>query len=301
MNTEMQTAATKPAKADRTSANERTRDYLRMQRALEWLAEHFERQPALAEAAAEVCMSEFHFQRLFTRWAGVSPKRYVQVLTLARAKASLAHSRSVMEAALESGLSGPSRLHDLFVRIDAVTPGEYKRGGRDLDIAYGFHDSPFGEALLMTTDRGLCGLAFTLGKGRRATLADMSRHWPKAQLHEDGRRIESIAGQAFGQTTTDGAALKLWLHGSPFQVKVWQALLDIPPGAIASYNDIATAIDSPAASRAVGTAIGRNPLAWLIPCHRVIRKSGALGGYRWGLGRKLAMLSAESAVEEQAA
>ena len=267
------------------------RDYRRIAHTLEWLSDHFEEQPTLADIAARSGASPYHFQRLFSRWVGLSPKKYVQYLTLERAKASLEASQSVLAAAFASGLSGPGRLHDLFVKVEAVTPGEYKRGGAGLEIRYGVHDSPFGPCLLMQTGRGICGLAFLDGDDHRPALADMATRWPRARLVEDARAGAGLAARVFAPGA--GGALTLDLHGTPFQIQVWEALLRIPPGAVTSYQALAEHMGRPRASRAVGAAAGANPVAYLIPCHRVLRKSGALGGYRWGPGRKLGMLSRE--------
>lgn len=272
---------------------ERCRDYQRMADTLEWLSAHFEDQPSLDEIASRAGVSPYHFQRLFTRWVGLSPKKYVQFLTLERAKACLAASESVLDAAFASGLSGPGRLHDLFVNIEAVTPGEYRRGAAGVVIRHGVHDSPFGPVLLMHTERGICGLAFVAPEDGGRTLAGMARRWPNAHLVADPGPGAELAARAFGAGGAGAPGLTLWLYGTPFQIQVWQALLRIPPGSITSYKALAGYIGRPNASRAVGTASGLNPISYLIPCHRVIRTSGALGGYRWGPGRKLAMLSRE--------
>ena len=269
----------------------RCRDYQRMAATLAWISEHFEEQPTLADIAARAGTSPYHFQRLFSRWVGLSPKKYVQHLTLERAKASLDASQSVLAATFAAGLSGPGRLHDLFVSVEAVTPGEYKRRGAGLVIRHGVHDSPFGPCLLLHTERGVCGLAFLDGDDRGRVLTAMAARWPNARLVEDPGAGAEMASRAFAPRAGD--ALTVCLHGTPFQIQVWKALLHIPPGAVTSYQTLAEHMGKPDASRAVGTANGANPVSYLIPCHRVIRKSGALGGYRWGLGRKLAMLSQE--------
>lgn len=271
-------------------------DYARVSEALDWLAEHYTEQPSLERVAEAAGLSAFHFQRVFSRWVGLSPKRFVQVLTLARAKACLDGSGSVLDASYEAGLSGPSRLHDLFVRLEALTPGEYRRRGEGLEIAYGFHASPFGECLLMQTERGVCGLAFTDPTCREDTLTDLSRGFERARIEEAPERTESLARRIFssGPVRTT-SPLRVLVRGSAFQVKVWQALLAIPAGTVSSYQALARRVGSPRAVRAVASANAANAVAYLIPCHRVIRKSGALGGYRWGLGRKLAMLSWEAA------
>ena len=268
-------------------------DASRIERALDWLSRNFERQPSLAEAAGHAGLSEFHFQRLFRRQVGLSPKKYVQFLTLERAKEVLAQSRSVLDAAYVSGLSGPGRLHDLFVNVEAMTPGEYKHRGRGLTIRYGFHPSPFGQCLIMRTSRGVCGLAFT-SPGRSAeAVAELARGFEAATFVEDATATAGIAGTIF-EAPAGADAIALHLRGTAFQIKVWRALLAIPPGCVTSYGDLAHRIGAPRASRAAGTATASNPVAWIIPCHRVIRASGVLGEYRWGRGRKLAMLSLEA-------
>ena len=268
-------------------------DPSRIERALDWLSRNFERQPSLAEAAGHVGLSEYHFQRRFTRQVGLSPKKYVQFLTLERAKEALAKSRSVLDAAYASGLSGPGRLHDLFVNVEAMTPGEYKHRGEGLTIRYGMHPSPFGQCLIMRTDRGVCGLAFTSPARRGEAFADLARGFESAVFVEDTGATAGVAAAMFGAPSGPGG-LVLHLRGTPFQVKVWRALLAIPPGCVTSYGDLARRVGAPRASRAAGSAVGSNPVAWIIPCHRVIRASGVLGEYRWGRGRKLAMLSLEA-------
>lgn len=286
-------SASDPAQAPPPGVPSQCRDYQRMADTLAWISAHFEEQPTLADIASHAGASPYHFQRLFSRWVGLSPKKYVQYLTLERAKASLDDSQSVLAAAFAAGLSSPGRLHDLFVNVEAVTPGEYKQGGAGLIIRHGVHDSPFGPCLLMHTQRGICGLAFVDAGDAGRTLASMSARWPRATLVADPEPGAELAERIFAKRTKDGDPLTVLLHGTPFQIQVWQALLRIPRGAITSYQALARYIGKPNASRAVGTANGANPISYLIPCHRVIRKSGNLGGYRWGLGRKLAMLSRE--------
>ncbi|TCO74235.1 DNA-O6-methylguanine--protein-cysteine S-methyltransferase /transcriptional regulator Ada [Rhodovulum euryhalinum] len=251
----------------------------------------------LETLAAEMNMSTAHFQRVFSRWAGVSPKRYQQYLTLDHARALMRERFTTLEAADALGLSGAGRLHDLFLRWEAMSPGDYARRGAGLDIAHGWFPSPFGEVLAMATDKGLCGLAFTDETGRDAALADMTARWPEARFTEATDRIAPLVAAAFGG---DGMP-RLHLIGAPFQIKVWEALLAIPSGHVTTYSEIARAIGNPGAVRAVGTAVGRNPIAWLIPCHRALRKSGALGGYHWGLPVKRAMLAWEGARADMAA
>lgn len=248
----------------------------------------------LEDMSREMGMSPAHFQRLFSQWVGVSPKRYQQYLTLGHAKELLAHRFTTLAAADAAGLSGSGRLHDLFLRWEAMRPGEYARQGDGLTIHYGWFDSPFGEALAMGTDRGLCGLALAGEVGHAAAMADMRARWPKASYVAAPERIAPWVAAAFGGHDT--AALHM--IGAPFQIKVWEALLAIPSGRVTTYSGIAQAIGAPRASRAVGSAVGRNPVSFLIPCHRVLRKSGGLGGYHWGLPVKRAMLAWESARAE---
>ncbi len=281
------------ALAPGASISTQCRDYQRMADTLAWISRHFEEQPTLADIASRAGASPYHFQRLFTRWVGLSPKKYVQHLTLEHAKASLDASQSVLGAAFAAGLSSPGRLHDLFVNVEAVTPGEYKQGGAGLVIRHGVHDSPFGPCLLMHTPRGICGLAFIDRRDDGGGLASMAARWPNATLRADPEPGEALAARIFAPRGNRDDPLSLLLHGTPFQIQVWQALLRIPRGAVTSYEALASYIGKPKAARAVGTANGANPISYLIPCHRVIRKSGTLGGYRWGLGRKLAMLSQE--------
>ena len=263
-----------------------------MARAIAFLSENYLDQPSLDEAADAVGLSPFHFQRLFTRYVGVSPKSFVGHLTLDRAKQELADGASVLGAALEAGLSGPSRLHDLSLKIEAMTPGDYARGGEGIVIDYGFHDCAFGRVLVMTTQKGVCGLAFGDEGEDARMMADMRARWPKALYRENQARTGRIAAQIFERG--DGA-LPLHLIGTKWQIKVWQALLAIPPGKVSTYRDVACGVGSEKASRAVGAAVGRNPISWLIPCHRVLASSGALTGYHWGVARKRAMLALEAA------
>ena len=250
-------------------------------------------QATLDDLAAEVNMSPAHFQRVFSAWVGVSPKRYQQYLALDHAKDMLARNFTTLETADAVGLSGSGRLHDLFLRWEAMSPGEYARQGQGLTIRWGWFDSPFGPALVMGTDRGICGLAFAAETGEDAALADLQGRWPQAHFVEDPDRLRDWVLDAFGVTHRDKAPLVL--IGAPFQIKVWEALLNVPSGQVTTYSDIAETIGNPRAVRAVGTAVGRNPISWLIPCHRALRKSGALGGYHWGLPVKRALLAWEAA------
>jgi len=252
---------------------------------------------SLDDLAGRLNMSPAHFHRVFSRWVGVSPKRYQQYLTLDHARSLLSDRFTTLDTANELGLSGTGRLHDLFLKWEAMSPGEYARKGAGLTIHYGWFDSPFGRVLAMGTDRGLCGLAFIEEIGASAAFADMAARWPDATLDEAPDRIATWVDSAFGQ----GSDARLHLIGAPFQVKVWEALLKIPSGHVTTYSEIAAGIGNPRAVRAVGTAVGRNPVSWLIPCHRALRKSGELGGYHWGLPVKRAMLAWESARADSSA
>lgn len=247
---------------------------------------------SLDQLAAELNMSPSHFQRVFTRWVGVSPKRYQQYLMLDHAKHLLADRHTVLETADATGLSGGGRLHDLFVRWEAMSPGEFARGGDGLKIYWAWSDSPFGPALVMGTDRGICGIGFLGDMQAETVMEDMFSRWPKADFIEDAEMLDPWAQAAFG---VGKDPVQLYLIGAPFQIKVWEALLSIPSGEVTTYSDIAEIIGNPKAVRAVGTAVGRNPISWLIPCHRALRKSGGLGGYHWGLPVKRAMLAWEAA------
>ena len=265
----------------------------RMAEAIRVLTTRYQGQPSLDDVAAAVGLSPYHFQRLFTRYVGVSPKAFVGHLTLDHAKRELAQGASVLAAALEAGLSGPSRLHDLCLKIEAMTPGEYAKAGAGLTIEYGFGFSLFGLAIVMATDKGVCGLGFGGESEEDAMLADMTARWPKADYRRSDVRVGRLIGQIFGTPVAD--ALPLHLMGTPFQMKVWQALLAIPSGQFSTYGTIAGQLENPNASRAVGAAVGKNPISWLIPCHRVLGSSGALTGYHWGVERKRAMLAVEAA------
>jgi AraC family transcriptional regulator of adaptative response/methylated-DNA-[protein]-cysteine methyltransferase len=250
----------------------------------------------LGEVARNVNLSEYHFQRLFRRWAGISPKRLVQFLTLEHAKKVLEESRSVLDATYDAGLSSPSRLHDLFVNVEAMTPGEFKAKGAGLKIHFGFHPSPFGECLLAVTERGICGLGFVGEGGRAQVLEDFKRRWPAAEFQENPQKTRSTIDRVFSPRKRNGSdPVKLFLMGTNFQVKVWEALLRIPPGSVVCYEDLARQLGEPSAARAVGGAVGRNPISFLIPCHRAIRKMGITGDYHWGAARKKAILAWEAA------
>ncbi|KUP93741.1 bifunctional helix-turn-helix domain-containing protein/methylated-DNA--[protein]-cysteine S-methyltransferase [Tritonibacter horizontis] len=250
----------------------------------------------LEALAARMEMSPAHFQRVFSAWAGVSPKRYQQYLRLGHAKSLLRAQTPLLDTAHAVGLSGSGRLHDLFVRWEAMSPGDYARKGAGLTIRWGWFDSPFGLALVLGTQKGLCGLAFAAEIGAERTLADMRGRWPKAAFIEDPSGLAPQVADVFARR----GETQLHLIGAPLQIKVWEALLNIPEGGAATYGEIAAAVKAPAAVRAVGTAVGKNPLSWLIPCHRVLRKGGAMGGYHWGLPVKRAMLAFEGARRDAA-
>ncbi|MEL6953282.1 MAG: bifunctional helix-turn-helix domain-containing protein/methylated-DNA--[protein]-cysteine S-methyltransferase [Pseudomonadota bacterium] len=247
--------------------------------------------PSLETLAAGLGLSPGHLQRVFSAWVGVSPKRFQQYLTLDHAKRLLAQRHTMLETAAASGLSGGGRLHDLFLRWEAMSPGDYARAGEGLNIREGWFDSPFGPALIMATDRGICGIGFGAEMGREATEADLHSRWPKATYVHNSNSLQDLVDPLF----TGSGESHLHLIGAPFQIKVWEALLAIPSGHVTTYSDLARVAGHPRAVRAVGTAVGRNPISWLIPCHRALRKSGALGGYHWGLPVKRALLAWESA------
>jgi AraC family transcriptional regulator, regulatory protein of adaptative response / methylated-DNA-[protein]-cysteine methyltransferase len=271
-------------------------DYARIEQAIYFLENNASRQPSLSEVAESIHLSEYHFQRLFRHWVGISPKRFLQFLTKENAKKLLEGSASVLEAAYQVGLSSPGRLHDLFVTAEAVTPGEYKLRGTGLTIAYGFHPTPFGECLLAVTERGICNLSFVMAEGRMKALKELQRNWPKANLVEEPSRTQPLVGQIFDRSNQNSSqSIRLYLSGSNFQLKVWEALLRIPPAHMVSYRDIASHLGNPLASRAVGSAVARNPVAVLIPCHRVIHTLGEFGNYHYGSARKKALLGWEMA------
>ncbi len=283
------------AKMNDMSEPETGYHYQLVRRAIE-LIDAGARDLSLEEIASEMHMSPAHFQRIFSRWVGVSPKRYQQWLKLDHAKALLAGRHTTLETADEVGLSGSGRLHDLFVRWEAMSPGDYARGGGGLEISWGWFGSPFGPALVMGTARGICGIGFAAEAGAGATMADLRARWPMADYQENPAVLAPVVASAFPKSGRTDGPVPLFLIGAPFQIKVWEALLHIPTGRVTTYSDIARVIGAPKAVRAVGTAVGRNPISWLIPCHRALRKSGGLGGYHWGLPVKRAMLAWESAV-----
>ena len=282
------------AGSDGVSAPERRR----VRTALHFLQDNYQDQPSLSDVAKLVGLSPYHFQREFTRCVGISPKKFVQHLSLERAKQALRQDGTVLGASFDAGLSGPSRLHDLFVTHEALTPGEWKKQARGLRLAYGWHPSPFGDCLIVSSPRGVCGLGFAEEDEHEEALAVLTHQLAGAELVEDSTATERHADLAFGRTSGN---LHLVLRGTPFQIQVWRALLRIPPGAAASYSQVAAAIGRPTARRAVGQACGINPVPWLIPCHRVLRADGAVWDYRWGARRKEMMLAWEAAKTEEMA
>ncbi len=271
-------------------------DYRRVEKAILFLEKNFHDQPDLKEIARVVNLSEYHFQRLFRRWAGISPKKFLEFMTIEYAKKVLDESRSLLDASLDAGLSSPGRLHDLFITIEAITPGEFKKRGEGLVIRYGFHPTPFGECMLAITERGICGLSFITAGGRSGAVNDLKKTWKNAAFFEDHLSTGPFIGRIFtGFQDQKVSPLKLLVQGTNFQIKVWEALLKIPRGFMVSYEYIASSIGNPEALRAVGSAVGRNPVCYIIPCHRVIRKIGLIGDYGWGKARKKAMLGWEAA------
>jgi AraC family transcriptional regulator of adaptative response/methylated-DNA-[protein]-cysteine methyltransferase len=292
----METAMLSPDRVpDLSSLTRAAADYDIVRRAIAFLSEHWRAQPeieAIAEAAG-VSASDLH--HLFRRWAGITPKAFLQALTLDHARRLLRDSASVLDATFEVGLSGPGRLHDLFVTHEAMSPGEWKSGGAGLTISYGFHPSPFGTALVMATERGLAGLAFADPGEEQAALADMGRRWPRAKLVEDAARTAPLAQRIFDSKLWRAERpLRVVLIGTDFEVRVWETLLTIPMGRAITYSDIAATIQAPKAARAVGAAVGKNPVSFVVPCHRALGKNGDLTGYHWGLTRKRAMLGWEA-------
>ena len=275
-----------------TDFNQLSEDYARVEQAIRYLENNSNRQPDLREVADQIGLSEYHFQRLFTRWAGISPKRFLQFLTKEKAK-QLLSSTNLLDTTYQSGLSSPSRLYDLFVQCEAVTPGEYKSKGKGMEIIYGYHPTPFGECLIALTGRGICFFGFVQNDNRAALLTELHHDWTNATLTEDPFHTGPFVDRIF--SPTPGVPLTLHMRGTNFQIKIWEALLRLPPGGTTTYEALAGQICSAKAARAVGNAIARNPLVYLIPCHRVLQKSGGVGGYRYGSARKKAMLARELA------
>ena len=275
-------------------------EYAVVRRVIEYLTENSREQPSLEAVAAEVGMDPTRLHKLFNRWAGLSPKQFLQAVTLDHAKSLLENSATVLDATYEVGLSGPSRLHDLFVTHEAVTPGAYRARGEGLTMRYGYHPSPFGRSLVVATDLGLAGLGFADEIGDAAALADMTRRWPRAAFLEDSAATAPLAARIFEPTNWQPETpLRVVLIGTDFEIRVWETLLKIPVGKGTSYSAIARHLEHPTASRAVGAAVGRNPISFVVPCHRVLGRSGGLTGYHWGLTRKRAILGWEAGVSAQ--
>lgn len=274
-------------------------DYERIAGAIDYIVANADAQPGLAEIAAQANLSPYHFQRLFARWVGLSPKRFLQVVTVERAKRLLARSTlPLLDASETLGLSSTSRLHEHFIRLEGATPGEFKAAGEGLAIRYGIAESPFGRAFVASTPRGICALSFVDDEPEAFALESLAATWPRAGLAEDSREAARLIARVFGRDTQGQGPLSLYVRGTNFQTAVWRALLRIPEGRFASYGEVARAIGKPRAVRAVGTAVGANPCAFLIPCHRVIRGNGEIGGYRWGLTRKRAINAWEAAATD---
>jgi len=270
-------------------------DYHRIARAIAFMRQHHLNQPNLATVAQHIGLSEYHFQRLFTQWAGISPKRFLQYLTVEYAKSKITQTKSLLDLTLDVRLSSPGRLHDLFVNLEAMSPGEFKAGGAGLQIRYGIHDTPFGTSLIATTARGICNLYFLETTDEQTAAQRLRLAWKNAEIIRDEQATQSLRDLIFNsETLSEQKPLTLLVKGTNFQIQVWRALLKLPFGAIATYQTIAQLVARPTAARAVGNAIGNNPIGYLIPCHRVIRESGELGGYGWGVERKTVMLGWEA-------
>ena len=267
-------------------------EYAKIEKAIGFLTDHFWQQPDLEELARQVHSSPFHLQRMFKKWAGVSPKKFLQYISLEHAKSLIRQDLPLTDVSFETGLSGSGRLHDLFINIEGMTPGEFKNGGRELNINFSFAESPFGNIIVASTTKGICHLAFA--DQEKAALEELKALYPNARFRQMVDTIQQNALYIFSQDWNDLPAIRLHLKGTGFQIKVWEALLKIPLGALTSYSAIANAIGNPGAARAVGSAVAGNPVAFLIPCHRVIQSSGIIGSYHWGSNRKKAMIGWES-------
>lgn len=273
-------------------------DYERIERAIHFIQSNVSAQPGLEDIASHIGLSPFHFQRLFRRWAGISPKRFLEYLTVNYAKGLLANAHNILNVSYDLGLTGAGRLHDHFVSIEAMTPGEYKAQGSGLKIHYGIHSSPFGIMLLAQTARGICSISFIADGIIKKEIEALHNLWPKAEFIKDSARTATLANKIFGASSNKEEKIHLTVRGTNFQVNVWKALLKIPAGEIRSYQQVAMQIGKPHAYRAVATAIASNPVGYLIPCHRVLRNNGNVGGYRWGKDRKHAMIAWEAAKNE---
>jgi len=281
--------------ATRNAPGKPADDYAVVRQVIEYLTENWREQPTLEALARRVGMGPTKLQKVFTRWAGLSPKAFLQAVTLDHARALLEQSATVLDTTYEVGLSGPGRLHDLFVTHEAVTPGTYRARGEGLLIRYGFHPSPFGTTLIMATEYGLAGLAFADEEGEAAALDDMMRRWPKADYLEDSATTARFARRIFDRDEwRPDRPLRVVLIGTDFEIRVWETLLKVPLGCATTYSDVARHIDKPKAARAVGAAVGKNPISFVVPCHRVLGRSGSLTGYHWGLTRKRAILGWEA-------
>jgi AraC family transcriptional regulator of adaptative response/methylated-DNA-[protein]-cysteine methyltransferase len=270
-------------------------DYERVERAIQFIERNYRSQPSLQEVAKEVGLSEHHFQRLFKRWAGISPKRFLQFVTAVHARQLLHSEHAVLDVAYESGLSSASRLHDLMINMEAATPAEIRSGGAGVTIRYGFHESPFGQCFIAITEKGICSLEFIANGNRNEAVNDLTKQWKHATLIHDQKATKSYSNIIFSKSKI--GKIPLHVKGTNFQVKVWEALINVPQGEVVAYEDLAKAVGNPTAVRAVANAVAHNPIAFLIPCHRVIRKTGALGGYHWGSVKKTAILVWETEEE----
>jgi AraC family transcriptional regulator of adaptative response/methylated-DNA-[protein]-cysteine methyltransferase len=275
-------------------------NYERIAQIIRYLDARHAEQPGLAELAGHLGLSPFHFHRLFSDWAGVTPKDFLQCLTLAHARKLLRDGQSVLNSALETGFSGPGRLHDLCVTLEAASPGELQSGGKGWRILFGFAETPFGECIAAQSPRGICYLGFVDGADRQTAEAALKETWPAAEMARDDALGARLAAQVFHRSKPENErpGIRAFVRGSAFQVRVWKALLRVPPGSLVTYGRLAAAIGAPSAARAAGSAVGDNPLAYLIPCHRVIRETGLMGGYRWGQLRKRAMVASETAAPQ---
>ena len=274
-------------------------DYERIARVIRFLDEHHAEQPDLAALAKSAGLSPFHFHRLFSTWAGVTPKDFLQCLTLARLKESLRAGESILDSALNAGLSGPGRAHDLFVTLEAASPGEMKSGGAGWILTAGFAETPFGKSLIAESPRGICHLAFLEPEEKEAAWNELRENWPNARLRRDDSAAAKLAEQIFSQSRHGSrVSLRTFVRGTPFQLRVWRALVEIPPGQLTSYGRLAASLGIPSAARAVGSAVGANSISYLIPCHRVIRETGVIGEYRWGKLRKRALVAWENAARD---
>jgi AraC family transcriptional regulator of adaptative response/methylated-DNA-[protein]-cysteine methyltransferase len=278
------------------SLTQQAQNYQRVAQAIEYLADNFQQQPDLEEIATHLNLSKYHFQRIFKQWAGVTPSQFLRYLTVEYAKEQLKDSRSLLSTSLDSGLSSPGRLHDLFVTFEAMTPGTYKRGGKGVEIHYGTHPTPFGRCLLALTDRGICTLWFHSQDAVSDVVADLRQEWPQAEFRKSKQRTAGVIQRLFAPLGgEEPMKFHLLLKGTNFQIQVWRALLAVPPGKLVSYGDVAAQIGKPTAARAVANAVAKNPIGYLVPCHRVINRLGEAHGYRWGVSRKRALLGWEAA------